>query len=50
MDVNDAEDFELTLQCMKNVQFTDLEIESCLDSVVAILMLGNIEFGMITDN
>jgi len=26
VDVNDAEDFELTLQCMKNVNFSDDEI------------------------
>lgn len=34
---------------MKNVQFSDEEIQTCLDAVVAILLLGNIEFGMITD-
>lgn len=49
VDVNDAEDFELTLQCMKNVNFSDDEIQQTLDAVVAILMLGNVEFGMITD-
>lgn len=34
---------------MKNVQFTDDEVQTCLDAVVAILSLGNVEFGMITD-
>lgn len=47
--MNDAEDFELTLQCMKNVNFSDEEIQTTLDATVAILMLGNVEFGMITD-
>ena len=34
---------------MKNVQFSDDEIQTCLDAVVAILLLGNVKFGMITD-
>ena len=34
---------------MKNVQFSDDEVQTCLDAVVAILSLGNVEFGMITD-
>lgn len=39
-------EFELTLQCMKNVHFTDQEIVQILDSVVAVLNLGNVEFGL----
>ena len=34
---------------MRNVQFSDDEIQSCLDTVVAILHLGNVEFGEISD-
>jgi myosin heavy subunit len=34
---------------MKNVNFTDEEIQTTLDATVAILMLGNVEFGMVTD-
>jgi myosin heavy subunit len=35
---------------MKNVQFSDDEIQTCLDAVVAILHLGNVEFGEISDS
>ena len=35
---------------MKNVQFSDIEIENCLDIVVAILNLGNVEFGLVSDS
>ena len=34
---------------MKNVHFSDQEIVQILDVVVAILNLGNVEFGMIND-
>jgi len=43
-DVNDAEDFKLTLQCMKNIGFTQSEIDQVLDVIVAILLIGNLEF------
>jgi len=49
-DVDDVAEFELTLQCMKNVHFSDQEIVQILDVVVAILNLGNVEFGMINDS
>ena len=44
--MDDVADFELTLQCMKNVHFSDQEIVQILDSVVAILNMGNVEFGV----
>ena len=43
-------EFELTLQCMKNVHFTEDEIRQILDCVVAILNMGNVEFGEITED
>ena len=43
-DVNDAEEFKIMIQCMKNVKFTDNEIREVLDCVVAILYIGNVEF------
>ena len=46
-DVDDVADLELTLQCMKNVHFTDSEIVQILDAVVAVLTLGNVEFGLV---
>lgn len=48
-DVDDVAEFELTIQCMKNVHFNDQEIVQILDVVVAILNMGNVEFGMIND-
>ena len=42
--VNDATDFQLTLDCMKNVGFTQQEISQILDIIVAILNLGNVDF------
>ena len=49
-DVDDVAEFELTLQCMRNVHFSDPEIVQILDAVVAILNLGNVGFGMVDDN
>lgn len=49
-DVNDVAEFELTLQCMKNVHFSDQEIVQILDCVVAVLNMGNVEFGEITED
>lgn len=43
-DVDDAEDFKITLKCMQNIGFTQQEIDSVIDTVVGILILGNIEF------
>lgn len=45
-DVDDVAEFELTLQCMRNTHFTDQEISQILDCVVAVLNLGNVEFGV----
>ena len=49
-DVDDVAEFELTLQCMKNVHFTDPEIVQILDAVVGVLSLGNVEFGLVNDD
>lgn len=49
-DVDDVADFELTLQCMKNVHFSDQEIVQILDSVVAVLNMGNVEFGLVDND
>ena len=46
-DVDDVAEFELTLQCMKNVLFSDQEIVQIIDTVVAVLNMGNVEFGLI---
>ena len=35
---------------MKNVNFSDPEIAQILDVVVAILNIGNIEFGLLKDD
>ena len=35
---------------MKNVHFSDQEIVQILDAVVAVLNLGNVEFGLINDD
>ncbi len=43
-DVDDAEDFKLTLNCMDNIGFSLSEINQVLDTVVAIILLGNVEF------
>ena len=43
-DVNDAEEFKIMIQCMKNVKFSETEIREVLDCVVAILNIGNVEF------
>lgn len=43
-DVDDSEDFKITLQCMKNIGFSQEEINSVMDIVVAILLLGELEF------
>ena len=42
--VDDALDFEEIIRCMRNINFSEQEIELVLDQVVAILNLGNIEF------
>jgi len=47
-DIDDAEDFTVTINCMRNIGFTQLEIDSVLDIVVAILLLGNIEFSVVS--
>ena len=39
-------ELELTLQCMRNVKFSDQEIVQILDTVCAVLNLGNVEFGL----
>ena len=49
-DVDDVAEFELTLQCMKNVHFTDNEIVQILDAVVGVLNMGNVEFGLVNDD
>ena len=46
-DVDDVAEFEMTLQCMRNVHFKDAEISQTIDAVVAILNIGNIEFGYV---
>ena len=46
-DVDDVAEFEMTLQCMRNVHFKDAEIAQTIDAVVAILNIGNIEFGYV---
>ena len=43
-DMDDALEFKTTLQCMKNIGFSDEEIEGILDIVVGILFLGNLQF------
>ena len=43
-DVDDQDDMKRTLQCMKNIGFTDSEIKQVIDVVVAILNLGNVRF------
>jgi len=35
---------------MKNVHFSESEIVQILDCVVAVLNIGNVEFGMIDDD
>ena len=40
--VDDKADFQLTLACMKNIGFSELEVDSVLNIVVAILFLGNV--------
>ena len=42
--MDDALEFKTTLQCMKNIGFSDEEIEGILDIVVGILFLGNLQF------
>jgi len=48
--VDDVAEFELTLQCMRNVHFSDQEIVQIIDTVVAVLNMGNVEFGMLDDD
>lgn len=48
-DVDDVAEFEMTLQCMRNVHFSDSEIAQTIDAVVAILNIGNIEFGYVNE-
>jgi len=48
--VDDVAEFELTLQCMRNTHFTDQEIAQILDSVVAVLHMGNVEFGVVDND
>lgn len=40
----DQSDFEVMLQCMRTVNFTQDEITECFDTVVALLNLGNLKF------
>ena len=47
-DVDDGEDFRLTIQCMKNIGFIEQEIHEVIDIVVSILNLGNINFEVLT--
>lgn len=35
---------------MRNVHFSDQEIGQIIDTVVAILNMGNVEFGMLDEN
>lgn len=46
-DVDDAEDFKITLKCMQNIGFTQLEIDQILNIVVAILQMGNMGFEVV---
>jgi myosin-5 len=43
-DIDDAEEFQTMIQCMRNVQFTEAEVGEVLDCVVAVLNLGNVGF------
>jgi len=38
----------VTVQCMKNIGFSEVEISSVLDTVVSIILLGNINFHVIS--
>ena len=42
--MDDAAEFKITLQCMKNIGFSQQEVDYVLDIVVGILMLGNLTF------
>jgi myosin heavy subunit len=43
-DIDDGEEFKTTLKCMENIGFSEDEIKQIVDTSVAILLLGNIEF------
>lgn len=42
--MDDEEEFGITLECMKTVGFSDLEIDQVQQILVGILNLGNVEF------
>ena len=42
--IDDVSNFEMTLQCMKNVAITEEELTQILDVMIAILNLGNVKF------
>jgi myosin heavy subunit len=42
--MDDAEEFGITLSCMKTVGFTEKEIDEMLQILTALLNLGNVEF------
>jgi myosin heavy subunit len=43
-DFDDKEEFAIMVHCMRNVNFSNSEIEEVMDQVVAILNLGNVDF------
>lgn len=46
--INDREDLKITLECMKNIGFTDEEIKNVLDIIVAVLLLGEVNFDKVS--
>jgi myosin heavy subunit len=42
--MDDAEEFDITLKCMKTVGFSEQEIDEIQSVLVAILNLGNVKF------
>eukprot|EP00347_Sterkiella_histriomuscorum_P007684 403347970 len=42
--IDDGEDFKITLDCMKNIGFSDEEINYVLDIIVGVLLLGEVNF------
>lgn len=42
--VDDQEDFKITLNCMRNIGFTDEEVNHVIDIIVAVLNLGQVTF------
>jgi myosin heavy subunit len=43
-DINDEEEFKLTLSCLQHIGFSDEEQAQILNIVVAVLLLGNVDF------